>query len=302
MSVRFALHRFLVAGLAVGALMGCAAPAMPTAFAAANTASALASASRVEAPLAPLMLVGGGRDQDDIMRHFLKLASGVGPIVVVPLASGEPAKSGQAYVDYLRTLGNPDARYLIPTGEPTEADRELLAEAGGVFFSGGDQTRIFKAMGPAWQKALKGAWQHGAVLAGTSAGAMIWGGSAILEGDPMQTGWHGEDPDFGGIRLGTGFGFVPSLVVDTHFSERGRMPRLAYAVAKRPGGLGLGVDPQTAAVMYPNGRLEVLGRGTVTVVEVPPQPVTAPLSLKNMKVHLLSAGDQLNLSESKTRP
>lgn len=288
----FRLSRLLAAAVALTALCACAGPTVPPAVAA--TAKGAVSA-RQATQAAPLMVIGGGKDQDDIMTHFLTLAGEEAPIVVIPLASGDPRKSGQAYVDYMRELGRRSVRFVVPDGEPSDEDRRLMAEARGLFFSGGDQTRILKAMGPAWRELLGGAWQRGAVMAGTSAGAMVWGATAILEGDPMQTGWHGEDPAFSGIRLGAGFGLMPRLVVDTHFSERGRLPRLAYAAAKRPGTLGVGVDPQTAAVLHPNGRLEVLGRGTVTVVEVPAQPLKAPLSLKNMKVHLLSAGDQLSL-------
>lgn len=292
MSFRPPLRFVLTAVLAVSALCACTGPTVPAALAA---PAASAMAVRQQAQVAPLMVIGGGRDQDDIMQRFLKLAGSNAPIVVVPLASGDPQKSGKAYVDYLNDLGHTRAHFVVPAGAPSEDDRRLLAEAGGFFFSGGDQSRILKAMGPEWQELLRSAWQRGAVMAGTSAGAMVWGATAILDGDPMQTGWHGEDPDYPGIRLGAGFGLMPLLVVDTHFSERGRLPRLAYAAAKRPGTLGVGVDPQTAAVLHPGGRLEVMGRGTVTVVEVPNQPLKAPLSLKNMKVHLLSAGDQLSL-------
>jgi cyanophycinase-like exopeptidase len=74
------------------------------------------------------------------------------------------------------------------------------------------------------------------------------------------------------------------------------VPRLAYAVAKQPGAVGLGVDPATAAIVYADGRLEVAGRGTVTVVTVPAQPIKAPMTLKDMRVHLLSAGDTIGLN------
>ena len=50
------------------------------------------------------MFIGGGKDQDDLMQRFMGLAGGAkAPVVIFPLASNDPAKSGQAYVDYLKS-------------------------------------------------------------------------------------------------------------------------------------------------------------------------------------------------------
>lgn len=287
-------HSLTLAALTLATLAGCGAPVTAQTAAVRQAVAQSAREVRLEAPM---VFIGGGKDQDDVMRRIMKLAGGPdAPVVVVPLASGTPDKSGQAYVDYLRALGFPNASYVLPGPSSTPADVAKVADAKAVFFSGGDQSKILSAFGPAWQQALKGARAKGCVVAGTSAGAMVWGQRAILGGDPLQTAMHGEDPAFGGIRLGAGLGVAPSLVVDTHFSERGRVPRLAYAVAKQAGAVGLGVDPATAAIVYADGRLEVAGRGTVTVVTVPAQPIKAPMSLKDMRVHLLAAGDTLGLN------
>lgn len=284
----------LLTALTLATLAGCGASPAPTTPANVRVA-AQAHARQVHLE-APMVFIGGGADQDVVMKKVMSLAGGASaPMVVVPLASDDPAKSGQAYVDYMKKLGFPNVSYVVPG---TSGDAAELASAKAVFFSGGDQSRIFKAFGPAWQAALKQARAHGAVVAGTSAGAMVWGQEAIMGGDPLETTLYGEDPAHGGIRLGPGFGLAPDLVVDTHFAQRGRVPRLAYAVAKQSGSIGLGVDPCTAAVVYPDGHLEVTGRGTVTVVAMPPQPqpLRVPLSLKNMTVSLVSAGDTLELA------
>ena len=240
------------------------------------------------AAVGPLMFIGGGTDQDDIQKRFIQLAGGDGrAIVVVPWASDDPKGSGKAYVDYMKDLGAPGARFVLPTDDPA-----ALAHARGVFFSGGDQARILAGMSPAWRQALSTAWKGGAVLGGTSAGAMVWGSHAILDGDPMDTAWYGEDPKHEGLRLGAGLAFAGDMVVDTHFSQRGRVPRLEYACARYPGAVGVGVDPQTCAI-WAGGKLEVRGRGTVTVVHVPKQPrrLGTPLSLTGVRLDVLSAGD-----------
>ncbi len=269
-------------------LVGCGAPlparaAQPTAL---ERASARAVAN------GPLLLIGGGADQDDVMKAFGRLAGGPSAaLVVFPLASADPAKSGKAYVDYLAELGFKRSSALIPRGEPAESDRAAIGAAGGFFFSGGDQARILAGLSPAWRGLLRDAWQRGAAVAGTSAGAMVWGASTIMGGDPMATGWHGDDPQQPGIRVAPGLGLWPRLVADTHFSERGRLPRLAFALARQGGGVGIGVDPQTGAILTADGQVEVLGRGTVTVVRSGRQPAKAPLSVRDLRVDILSAGD-----------
>lgn len=283
-------------------LAGCGGtPVAPTGQTASVRQAAGAQVRQV-AVEAPMVFIGGGKDQDSVMKRIMALAGGQdAPMVIVSLASGTPDQSGKAYVDYMRELGFPNASYMVPGANPATATEDLarLASAKAVFFTGGDQSKILAAFGPAWQQALAKARKQGAVVAGTSAGAMVWGQTVILGGDPLQTTIHGDDPAHGGVRLGTGMGLAQGLVVDTHFAERGRLPRLAFAVSKAPGAVGLGVDPATAAVVYPDGRLEVAGRGTVTVVKVPAQAVKSPMTLRDMRVHLLSAGDALALNEAR---
>lgn len=279
--------------LATLALVGCGSP-LPARAAAPAAQERLATRGAVAG--GPLLLIGGGTDQDDVMKAFGRLAGGpAASMVIFPLASSDPAKSGKAYVDYLAELGFGGAIAMIPRGEPGPADREALGKAGGFFFSGGDQARILTALTPAWRGLLRDAWKRGAVVAGTSAGAMVWGKAAIMGGEPMATGWHGDDPAQPGIRFAPGLGLWPTLVADTHFSERGRLPRLAFALAKQGGGVGIGVDPQTGAKITTDGHVEVLGRGTVTVVRTGAQPVKAPLSVRDLRVDILSAGDAVDV-------
>lgn len=293
--MRFA---FLPATLAAAlVLMGCGA-GLP-ARAQAGAAIAAQAGVRQATGAGPFVFIGGGADQDDVMRAWAKLSNApTTPLVVFPLASNDPPKSGQAYVDYLGQLGFSQSSFMIPHGEPTAAEREAIARAGGFFFSGGDQSRILSALTPSWRAALRDAWKRGAAIAGTSAGAMVWGGTAILGGDAMLTGFHGEDPAKDGIRLGAGLGLVDRLVVDTHFGERGRLPRVAYTLGKLGGGLGIGSDPKTAAVVRMDGRIEVVGRGTVTIVRAPAGAdvkTNGPLSVKGLRVEILAGGDTLQV-------
>jgi cyanophycinase len=57
------------------------------------------------------------------------------------------------------------------------------------------------------------------------------------------------------------------MIIDQHFRERDRVGRLVTMVSYNPGLLGLGIDEDTAALITPDGTLEVLGRGTVLLRE-----------------------------------
>ena len=58
------------------------------------------------------------------MREFIRLSGGPqAAIVVVPLASDDPARSGPAYVDYLKELGCSQASWLIPGATPNALPR-----------------------------------------------------------------------------------------------------------------------------------------------------------------------------------
>jgi cyanophycinase len=104
------------------------------------------------------------------------------------------------------------------------------------------------------------------------------------------------------VRTGPGLGFVPRLVVDMHFAERGRIARLLAVVAMFPHELGLGIDEDTAVVVTEH-RFEVIGSGTVTVVDAGhatsvriPSQGHGPIALTGAQVHVLPSGYAFELT------
>ena len=98
-------------------------------------------------------------------------------------------------------------------------------------------------------------------IRGTSAGASALSAHMVAFGGP------GEVPKQRLAQLSAGLGLLPGAVIDQHFSQRNRLGRLLLLVAESPSQLGIGVDEDTAAVIQPDGVLEVLGKGTVTIVD-----------------------------------
>src|SRR6185295_17009607 len=99
------------------------------------------------------------------------------------------------------------------------------------------------------------------VVAGTSAGA------SVVCDHMIASGKKGYAPRRQSVALAPGLGLTKRLVIDQHFAQRHRIGRLFAAVALNPFLLGVGIDEDTAIVLRADNRLEVLGRGTVTIID-----------------------------------
>jgi cyanophycinase len=136
-------------------------------------------------------------------------------------------------------------------------------------------------------------------LAGTSAGAAVMGYHMIAGGG------SGESPNRSLVDMTTGLGIIPEVIVDQHFHNRNRMARLLSAVASNTAKLGIGIDEDTCAMFEGNGTFQVIGKGTVTVVD--PGEVshtnysqtgtTDPLSIHNLRLHILNHGNRYDLNK-----
>ena len=174
-----------------------------------------------------------------------------------------------------------------------------MEECSGVFLTGGDQLRLCGVLADTpVMDIIRGRVKTGELtLAGTSAGAAVMGHHMIAGGG------SGESPNRSLVDMATGLGFIPELIVDQHFHNRNRMVRLMSAVASHPDRLGIGIDEDTCAMFEKDGWLEVMGKGAVTIIDSselthtnePRVGATEPLSLHNLRVHVLSHGDRYHL-------
>ena len=98
-------------------------------------------------------------------------------------------------------------------------------------FSGGDQSKITNRIGGTTiHKILLDRYKNeeGFVIAGTSAGAMAMTNEMIAGGSAKEAFIKGA------VTMYKGLGFIPELMIDTHFIQRGRFGRISEAVAKIP--------------------------------------------------------------------
>ncbi|MEJ2217442.1 MAG: cyanophycinase [Gemmatimonadota bacterium] len=250
-----------------------------------------------------LFIVGGGARPPELMQQFVDLAGGVGAqIVVLPMASATPDETGAQQAEQLRQLGA-DARSVVLTHTQAmdSGAADLVAGADGVWFPGGDQTRLTAALqGTPVLAALRRRWQGGAVVGGTSAGAAVMSDSMItgsqLDAQADTMGYFGDEfPRVarGVMELQPGFGFVTNAIVDQHFIRRERLNRLLSVVLSHPDRLGVGIDESTALVVRPDGTWHVVGASAVIVLDARRARISSrgtPLSASDVRLHVLPAG------------
>jgi cyanophycinase len=215
------------------------------------------------------MVIGGAEDKirdKVILNRFARYAGARdGHVVVISTASSLGEQATETYRELFLGLGIGRVSGLRPD-EREEADdpaaAKLVAEATGVFLTGGNQSRLTQVVaGTRLGDALANAHDRGAVLAGTSAGASAMASHMVAYGRP------GATPKNRMVQLSAGLGILQGLVIDQHFEQRGRIGRLLALVAQSPSLLGIGIDEDTCAIVFADGTMHVIGRGAVTIVD-----------------------------------
>jgi cyanophycinase len=248
-----------------------------------------------------LLIIGGAEDRVHglgALEKFIALAGGTSShIVLITTATEIPEEVSADYGQIFRKLGAGKVTPLRLEGRGAADDEHTLAviaRASGIFISGGDQARIRTVVGSQTNVLLsRRLHDDDVVIAGTSAGATAIGRTMILGGE-------GPDVSASSVRTGPGLGLLPGVLIDMHFSERGRLPRLLSAIALDPGHLGVGIDENTA-ILVSDDKFQVLGTGVVSVVDAEDATVAYavadddPITLFDVRLHLLPAGCAFDL-------
>lgn len=203
-----------------------------------------------------LVIVGGGGMPRAIVERFVQLAGGdQARIVVLPTAVSRAEALASQPPRFLTRAGVAEVRMLPQsrTDEVTSDEfREALATATGVWFDGGRQWNFVDAYEntPAVEL-FHDVLRRGGVIGGSSAGATIQG-EYLVRGHPlgnqvmMAEGYE------------RGFGFLPGVAIDQHFTQRGRQVDLIPVVQRHAKLIGIGIDEATALVVS-GGKAEVIG-------------------------------------------
>lgn len=255
-----------------------------------------------------LVIIGGAEDKQGdciILREFVRRAGGTKAKIVIMTAATElPREVGENYIRIFERLGAENVRIVdTETREDASSSTALKAieEATGIFFTGGDQARITSILKDTEiDAAIHKRYAEGVVIGGTSAGAAVMPDIMIVEGDSET------NPRINMVDLGPGMGFLPGIVIDQHFSQRGRLGRLISALAQQPAVLGFGIDENTAMAIT-GDIVEVIGEGVITVVDenelvhnnVDEILSDEPLAFCGARLHILPHGYKFDLKTHK---
>jgi cyanophycinase len=153
-----------------------------------------------------------------------------------------------------------DVRDREAADQPTNA--ALLDGVTGVFMTGGDQLRLATLLANTLVGTrLLQLLGDGVTVAGTSAGA------SAMSYEMIAAGQSGIVPSQSLVEMARGLGFIHHVIIDQHFRQRQRIGRLMTVVTLHPSLIGIGVDEDTALVIAPDNACEVVGSGSVTIVD-----------------------------------
>jgi cyanophycinase len=254
---------------------------------------------------------GNGEGKEAILERFVELAGGdKARILVVPTASETPDEMIEDYKDAFGNLGVKSIDALdIREREDSNSDATLekIEAATGIFITGGAQARLVEMLtGTLAMETIRRRNAEGIIVGGTSAGASILAAHVMLGG----TGLAGDSGDAAArkhmVELVAGFGLLQDIIIDQHFSERGRMGRLLSVYAANPGLLSIGLDEDTAVVIDNEGMMEALGTGMVTLVngrnavsDYFDREVGEVLTVADSHLFVLGPGRRFDLNERK---
>ncbi len=278
------------------------------------------AADEVAPPKGSLVIIGGNLRPANapVWERIIQLAGGKGArIAVFASASGYPERFGKSLVERLNIYGAraffvPVAMHLAGSDYKTAADDAGVAEsirnAGGVFFAGGDQTRIVRALrheDGSNTRVLDAVWEmyrRGGVIAGTSAGAAVM--SSTMFGRPRAVLASLKLDMDEGKEITEGLGFVgDDVFIDQHLLVRGRFARMLPAMLKKGYKLGLGIDEDTAMIVGPNRDVEVIGyKGALVLDLANAASHDGAFNVSNVRVSYLDNGDHFNIATHEITP
>lgn len=199
----------------------------------------------------------GGR-MAGVDRQAVKLAGGFdAPIRIIPAAAapdGNHRRAGQKGVDWFRQLGASDVSALALIDSQSADDPEIateLARARLIFLLGGFPDHLSQTLqgSRSWQT-MQAAYSNGAVIAGSSAGAMVL---CEYYYDPATSLLH------------RGLGLICGVCVLPHHDTFGKdWAPLIMNLRSRI--VMLGIDEQTGAINdAATDRWQVYGKGNITL-------------------------------------
>ncbi|MFV0150311.1 cyanophycinase [Empedobacter falsenii] len=228
-------------------------------------------------------------------------------IEIITTASQTPKIAAESYIKAFSLLDAHNVEHLdintrLDAIHPESLKR--LDEADVVLFSGGDQLRLTSTIGgtPFQQKLLQKYYHEEFIYAGTSAGAAAVSSSMIYQGVSSDALLKGA------VEMNSGLGLIDSILVDTHFIQRGRIGRLFQAVTGNPMKIGIGLSEDTGLMISENNnKMTAIGSGSIILVDgreildtsLSQIEIGYPISISHIICHVMTRNDVFHLDQNK---
>jgi len=256
-----------------------------------------------------LFLIGGGDEKyqswsDDIFKKIIQMTENKSIVVF------SYEESSIWMCNYFSWLGAKKTKLFVINSR-NQANNEFFAQElhqyDALFIEGGHQNIYYQNwQGSMIKQAIIDFYRSGKLIAGTSAGAMILSEvSFFSKNGRVHPDILFHNPFLQAVSLKDDFlPFLPNTILDTHFSERGRLVRLLPLMARcatknKKAVTGIGIDEETALIIDHKLNGSVIGNGNVTILKPTTQSQVRfefpkPPEYTNIMMYQLKAGSQFD--------
>lgn len=253
-------------------------------------------------PKGKLFIIGGGSRPDAMIDRIIDesgLKNG-GYGIILPMSSSydssaywanEPfVKKGVTTIYGLKFVKNEVLR---------DIKVDSVRNAKFIYITGGDQNRFMDVVaGTAIEKAIHEAFQKGALISGTSAGAAVMSKLMITGNELKYPEATLKNIEENNVEVKTGLGLIQGAIIDQHFVKRSRYSRLISVIIEHPDQKGIAIDEATA-ILVKGKEVEVIGESQVLVIDNPKRSKivrNGKLAASGLTMSIYLSGDKFKLN------
>lgn len=250
-----------------------------------------------KSPKGGLFIIGGGSRPSEMIDKLIELSNiQEGYAYILPMASADDS----AYYYANKQFSEKGISDLYDFTKSGDQLLDSLKNASLIYMAGGDQRRLMEALSEQERKAIKTAYENGAIIAGTSAGAAVMSQLMITGDEKLHPDYH---PTFRSIEkdniiFDEGLGLLqPNIIIDQHFIYRSRYNRLLTVILEKPDHIGIGIDESTALYIK-NDSAQVIGDWQVITFQNTSERTQERenlLASKNIQLNIYLPGEKFKL-------
>jgi cyanophycinase len=252
-----------------------------------------------------LFIIGGGSRDSALMEELIRV-SGWKPgdwISIAPMSS----RWDSAYISMnneFKFYTQSDIKCIrvdsATVKNPVTLDS--MRQSKIIYLNGGDQSIfMMHIQGTEFKTIINEAYENGATIAGTSAGAALMSENMLTGNQLKQKEYASAIPVVwqNNVEIVEGLGFLDSVIVDQHFIVRSRHNRSISALLDNPKLMMVGIDESTAIIVHGDSAT-VIGESVVMVYSNPKGITRRGENLvgaKSIDLSVFLAGDKFKINQ-----